>query len=65
MDGDIIPRSIVLERAKRAAESGQPLVPQSFPWPVGTAAGQLFHAEVLAQQALRAASRRVAESSHA
>lgn len=57
MDGEIIPRGIVLDRAKRAVESGSALEAAS-PWPVGTAAGQMFVAEFHAERALRQASER-------
>jgi len=53
----IVPRSIVLDRARRALDSGQPLH-QFQAWPVGTAAGQLFQREVQHLQALREAERR-------
>lgn len=64
MDGDIIPRTLIVDRARRAVESGQP-IHQFNAWPVGTAAGRAFIAEVLAQQAMQQASRRVAEGIHA
>lgn len=64
MDGPIIPRSLIVDRARRAVESGQP-AHQFNAWPPGTAAGQAFIAEVLAQQAMQQASRRVPEGVHA
>lgn len=64
MDGEVIPRTLIVDRARRAVESGQP-IHQFNAWPVGTAAGQAFIAEVLAQQALQQAARRVPEGVHA
>lgn len=49
----IVPRSLILDRAQRAVESGQHIHPFQA-WPVGTAAGQLFQREVQHLQALRA-----------
>lgn len=57
MDGEIIPRGVVVDRARRAVEAGQ--TPEALsPWPVGTAAGQMFVAEFHAARALRKASER-------
>lgn len=60
----IVPRTLIVDRARRAVESGQP-AHMFNAWPVGTAAGQAFLAEYLAQQALQQASRRVPEGVHA
>jgi hypothetical protein len=57
MDGEIIPRGVVLDRAKRALEAGQPLE-TSNPWAPGTAAGRMFTAEYLAARVLRQAEER-------
>ena len=59
----IVPRSLILDRAQRAVESGQP-IHQFQAWPVGTAAGQLFQREVQHLQAVREASKRVLEGVH-
>jgi len=60
----IVPRSLILERARQAVESKQP--PHLFnAWPVGTAAGQAFVREVQAQQALKRAAQRALEGVHA
>ncbi|MBV7457339.1 hypothetical protein KW843_22855 [Acidovorax sp. sif1233] len=64
MTEPIVPRSIVLDRARLALESGQP-IHQFQAWPIGTAAGQLFQRELQHLQALREAQRRVAEEVHA
>jgi hypothetical protein len=50
----IVPRSLVLDRARTAVESGQP-THHFQPWPIGSAAGQLFLREVERLQAVRAA----------
>lgn len=57
MEGEIIPRGVVLDRAKRALEAGHP--PEtSNPWAPGTAAGRMFTAEYLAARILRQAGER-------
>lgn len=64
MDGEIIPRSLILDRARRAVASGQPSH-QFQAWPIGTAAGREFERQLQHQQALRDAARRVGEGTHA
>lgn len=60
----IIPRSVIIDRAQRAVDSGQP-IHQFQAWPIGTAAGQAFQAEVTRIQAMREASKRIREGVHA
>lgn len=59
----VVPRSVILDHAQRAVESGQP-IHQFQAWPVGTAAGQLFQREVQQLQSVREASKRVQEGIH-
>ena len=59
----IVSRSLILDRAQRAVESGQPL--HHFQaWPVASAAGQLFQRYVVAMQENDAAVQRVQEAAH-
>lgn len=57
MPEPIIPRSIVLDKARQAVNAGHTLE-RATPWPPGSAAGQLFQREFFAQQAFRAAELR-------
>lgn len=58
MDGQIIPLGLVREKAEEAAQRQDcPYV--SPPWPIGTAAGQLFVQELHAAKALAQASERL------
>lgn len=60
MDGQIIPLGLVREKAEKAAQRQDcPYV--SSPWPIGTAAGQLFVQEFHAARALARASERQRE----
>ena len=55
---NIIPRSVILECARRAVDSGLP-IHQVEVWPVGSAAGQAFQREVERIQVMREASKRI------
>lgn len=56
----IVLRSLVIDRARQAVESGQP-IHRVQPWPVGTAAGHLFQREVQHLQFLREAAERASK----
>lgn len=59
----IVSRSLVIDQARRAVESGQPLH-QFQAWPIGTAAGQLFLLTAQHMRAVIEASKRVQEGVH-
>lgn len=60
----IVSRAVVIDQARRAVESGQPL--HHFQaWPVGSAAGQLFQRYVVAMQENGAAVQRIEEGGYA
>ena len=56
----IVPRGLILDRARRAVESGQP-AHHFNAWPPGSAAGQEFLRTVEFLRVEREASRRVAD----
>lgn len=57
MDGQIIPLGLVREKAAKAAERSD--CPNAYsPWPVGTAAGQMYVREFHAARAMRNARER-------
>ncbi|MFV0673639.1 hypothetical protein [Variovorax sp. tm] len=58
MDGQIIPLGLVRKEAAEAAQK-QSCPHAASPWPVGTAAGQLFVQEFHAARALAQASERL------
>lgn len=58
MDGQIIPLGLVRKEAEKAAQK-QDCPHAASPWPVGTAAGQLFVQEFHAARALAQASQRL------
>lgn len=61
MDGEIIPLGLVRDQAAKAAER-QDCPHAASPWPIGTAAGQMFVQEFHAARAMHRASERLRQS---
>ena len=60
----VVSRALVIDQARRAVESGQPLH-QFQAWPSGSAADQLFQRYVVAMQENSAAAQRIEEGGYA